>query len=156
MSYLGIDWKEYSIHDDWSIQGFFGEYRWLSNFHLNPVSYEGLLYPSSEHAYQAAKWPFEIRAKCLAMTAFQAMNWGQSAPVELLEWDHLKDRIMFKIILSKFGDQKLKTKLVETGAKFLSELNHWQDNHWGIDFRTPEKGLNKLGIIIMKVRDIIA
>lgn len=37
------------------IDSFSGEYRFLSNFWLAPVTYEGITYPSSEHAYQAAK-----------------------------------------------------------------------------------------------------
>jgi hypothetical protein len=49
------DWKEYAIHDSHLIHGFFGDYRWLSNFHSCPVYFDGLLYPSSENAYQAAK-----------------------------------------------------------------------------------------------------
>jgi ribA/ribD-fused uncharacterized protein len=38
-----------------SILGFFGAYRYLSNFHMAPVEMDGLEYPSTEHAYQAAK-----------------------------------------------------------------------------------------------------
>jgi len=37
------------------IKGFFGEYRFLSNFWFADVFYEGLVYPSVEHAFQAAK-----------------------------------------------------------------------------------------------------
>jgi predicted NAD-dependent protein-ADP-ribosyltransferase YbiA (DUF1768 family) len=31
------------------------ETRWLSNFYPCTIEYEGITYPSSEHAYQAAK-----------------------------------------------------------------------------------------------------
>ena len=48
-----------SFYDSDNIKGFFGGYRWLSNFHVCDVMFEGDLYPSSENAYQAAKirWP---------------------------------------------------------------------------------------------------
>ena len=37
------------------IDSFEGKYRFLSNFYLSPITYEGIEYPSVEHAYQAAK-----------------------------------------------------------------------------------------------------
>ena len=40
-----------------SIRGFFGDYRWLSNFHLSYLTVDGLTFPSAEHAYQAMKVP---------------------------------------------------------------------------------------------------
>lgn len=41
--------------EDAPIIDFRGPYRWLSNFHLAEVYFEGHFYRSSEHAYQAAK-----------------------------------------------------------------------------------------------------
>ena len=41
--------------EDRPITDFRSAYRWLSNFHLAEVHFEGHAYPSSEHAYQAAK-----------------------------------------------------------------------------------------------------
>lgn len=41
--------------EDAPIVDFRGPYRWLSNFHLAEVYFEGHFYRSSEHAYQAAK-----------------------------------------------------------------------------------------------------
>ena len=38
-----------------AITGFFGPYRWLSNFAPSPIDADGLTYPTAEHAYQAAK-----------------------------------------------------------------------------------------------------
>lgn len=47
--------RDYIVHDENNVKGFFGDYRFLSNFHMAPVWYESILYPSTEHAYQAAK-----------------------------------------------------------------------------------------------------
>jgi predicted NAD-dependent protein-ADP-ribosyltransferase YbiA (DUF1768 family) len=37
------------------IEHFTKENRWLSNYHLIDIEYEGVIYPSTEHAFQAAK-----------------------------------------------------------------------------------------------------
>jgi predicted NAD-dependent protein-ADP-ribosyltransferase YbiA (DUF1768 family) len=37
------------------IDKFAGDYRWLSNFWYVDVEYEGVTYPTTEHAFQAAK-----------------------------------------------------------------------------------------------------
>jgi len=37
------------------IDDFRGPYRWLSNFEPSPVEFDGVIYPTVEHAYQAAK-----------------------------------------------------------------------------------------------------
>src|SRR5579864_2083948 len=55
------DWRRYAVHDADNVKGFFGDFRWLSNFHDCPVYFEGLLYPSSENAYQAAKVQADYR-----------------------------------------------------------------------------------------------
>lgn len=37
------------------IKQFKGEHDFLSNFHHSPIDYEGIIYPTIEHAFQAAK-----------------------------------------------------------------------------------------------------
>ena len=39
---------------DW-IPEFSGKYNFLSNFSNSPIKYEGIVYPTVEHAFQAAK-----------------------------------------------------------------------------------------------------
>ena len=34
---------------------FDGKFRFLSNFYPSPIFYDGILYPTVEHAFQAAK-----------------------------------------------------------------------------------------------------
>jgi len=38
-----------------AITSFNGKYEFLSNFYYSPVTYEGITYPTVEHAFQAAK-----------------------------------------------------------------------------------------------------
>jgi predicted NAD-dependent protein-ADP-ribosyltransferase YbiA (DUF1768 family) len=55
------------------ITEFQGEFRWLSNFFPVQIEYEGLTYPSVEHAYQAGKLiNIEDRKLFLIMSAGQA------------------------------------------------------------------------------------
>lgn len=59
------------------IAQFQGEYRFLSNFAPCTVTYDGVEYPSVEHAYQAAKCVHpEDRAIILAGHAGQAKRMG--------------------------------------------------------------------------------
>jgi len=48
---------------DIAVKGFFQEHRFLLNFHLCEIEYEGRIYPSTENAYQAAKFPNSMRKK---------------------------------------------------------------------------------------------
>src|SRR5262252_9536896 len=60
-----LEWHEKFdgvVHDDTRIAGFVAEYRWLSNFYLSRVQWEGLVYASAEAAYQSGKYPLVDRA----------------------------------------------------------------------------------------------
>ncbi len=39
--YVKYDWPKIAVHDDKNIKGFFGDYRFLSNFYDSHVYYEG-------------------------------------------------------------------------------------------------------------------
>jgi len=43
------------LHDKEIIQSLKGEYKWLSNFYPCTINYNGEIFPSTEHAYQAYK-----------------------------------------------------------------------------------------------------
>lgn len=66
------------------IDDFRGAYRWLSNFHLSPVELDGLIYPSTEHAFQAAKTlSLEERDTFKFLTARQAKLQGRASVLTL-------------------------------------------------------------------------
>ena len=78
--------RDYIIHDENNVKGFFGDYRFLSNFHVADVWYEGILYPSTEHAYQAAKTlNEETRKEFLNLTCSKAKNKGQETVIVCLD-----------------------------------------------------------------------
>lgn len=158
------DWKLYAIHDETKIHGFFGDYRWLSNFYKYPVYFEGWLYPSTENAYQAAKvepeerWRFQncspAESKKLMIMALKSDNLDLAYKLmyDGKEWDTIKYDVMSVIVFDKFYRSRgLRQRLVETGDKHLEETNHWDDQYWGVDIKNG--GQNNLGKILMKMRN---
>ncbi len=162
------DWKEYAIHDDNNIKGFFGNYKFLSNFELCNVWYEGGSYPSSENAYQAAKiypeWRIDELMECSPMES--KILWKKYVRMDKSaeEWDARKYDVMSVILFDKFYRNKdLRQKLIDTEDKYLEETLHWHDNYWGncicekCHIVTPNSehwsGQNNLGIILMKIRE---
>jgi ribA/ribD-fused uncharacterized protein len=151
------DWKSYAVHDEKNIKGFFGEYRWLSNFEPAPIMYDGLVYPSTENAYQAAKILPEHRVNLTLCKPYESKRLWKAFPLldeNAAAWDARKHRVMTDITLEKyFTNTALEAKLLATGERHLEELNHWSDVYWGVDIR--KGGQNHLGQILMKLRTFI-
>lgn len=152
-----IDWQRFTIHDSRRICGFFGDYRFLSNFHIADVIFDGRKYKSTEHAYHAAKCakpedrlPFAD----YAMTCAAAKRLGQQ--VQLREdWEQVKFEVMLQLTVDKYSRHpELKNLLLATGSRYLEETNSWGDLTWGVD-AFSKKGLNRLGEILMRVRALL-
>ena len=146
-------WRNYTIHDDQNIKGFFGDYRWLSNFEPCKVIWDGVEYPSSENAYQAAKtMDHDLRIKLSKVIPADSKKISKSISIRE-DWDDIKVSIMYNICLDKFTrNPELGTKLIDTEDKYLEESNHWKDTFWGV---CNGVGQNNLGKILMQIRDII-
>lgn len=133
---------------------FAGDYRFLSNFYMRPVNYEGHTWPSVEHAYQAAKTDDSAdKVEILhARTPGEAKRQGRRVQLHP-NWERIKDEIMLELLREKFSDPWLGRLLMETRG-FLIEGNSWHDNYWGICYcnTCPGEGRNKLGRSLMKVR----
>ena len=145
--------RDYIIHNEKEVKGFFGDFRFLSNFHVADVWFEGILYPSTEHAYQAAKTLDEsVRREFLTLTCNKAKHKGQE--IGLREnWDVIKYDVMFSVVFDKFSRHKdLRDLLLATGDKYLEETNHWHDVYYGV---CDGVGKNILGKILMKVRGVL-
>lgn len=133
------------------IDRFSGEYSFLSNFHSVRIKYEGLIYPSVEHAYQASKTLVKsVRVKVReAPTAGIAKKMGRR--IELRDdWDKVKLEIMRSLLLKKFRVLELRSRLLGTVGEELVEGNNWGDRYWGV---CGGKGENNLGKLLMEVRD---
>jgi hypothetical protein len=155
-------WKEYSVHDSMNICGFFGNYRFLSNFHVASVVFEGVTYPSSEAAYQASKLKISHRTpyyNCSPKDSKKMIRKDIKDPEKALysadEFDLRKYDIMKRIVFDKFyRHEHLKEMLLDTGTKYLSEFNNWEDVYWGYDVNLAQ-GENNLGHILMNIRSIL-
>lgn len=134
------------------IKGFFGRYRWLSNFWEVPVTYCGRIYPTAENAYQAAKvedLTEELAKKFTSMTPGGAKRLGKRVKLKA-NWDKIKFAVMREILVSKFcGDDTLRRQLIATGDAYLEETNSWGDKCWGV-YRGV--GDNNLGKLLMEIR----
>ena len=132
------------------ISEFQGEYRWLSNFWHTPVEYEGVVYPSAEHAYQAAKTdsPEERRWILQSASAGLAKRRGKEVNRDL-EWRARRLAVMRKVLRSKFRNPEMARKLLATGDAVLEEGNRWGDFFWGV---CGGEGENHLGNLLMEIR----
>ena len=125
-------------------------YWFLSNFYPCDIRYEGITYPSIEHAFQAAKTiskSMKVKISHLARASL-AKRAGRKLPLRK-DWEKVKQTTMYNLLKIKFRDPTLAEKLLRTGSAELIEGNWWGDTYWGI---CEGKGQNYLGRLLMKVR----
>lgn len=132
------------------ITKFSGKYRFLSNFFpCNIKDDYWLVYPSVEHAFQAAKsLDRKIRECFLNGSAGEAKIKGRRVEIRG-DWEQVKVSVMKEFLRQKFTQEPLKTKLLETGDALLVEGNTWGDTFWGV---CNGEGQNMLGKLLMEVR----
>lgn len=138
------------------VSEFQGEYRFLSNFWRVSIDYEGITYPSTEHAYQAAKTldrvsKFKVRNQ---KTPGEAKRLGKVVAIRP-DWEEVKLDVMLELLRLKFSDESLRQRLLTTGDAELVEGNLWYDTFWGVCPPDSDNGENNLGKLLMKVRDEI-
>ncbi len=149
-----------------------GPYGFLSNFHLVDVRLrwravlEGFddtnVYPSVEHAYQAAKTlDMTERARFArsvdggAFSSGQAKRAGKTVTMRA-DWNEVRLIMMEGLLWQKFDvptgpvHADLAARLVATKPRELIEGNTWGDTFWGV---CRGKGENHLGRLLMRVRD---
>lgn len=133
------------------ILGFYGEFRFLSNFHpCTVVTPTGIL-PSSEHAYMIEKdsdpeYKKRVRE---ARNASAAKKVGYSAKLPD-DWDEVRRyTAMHNAVKWKFMDGSMAKKLIATDLRYLEETNQHGDTFWG---RYNGQGKNHLGRQLMVIR----
>lgn len=144
------------------ISSFKDEYRFLSNFYhvAAGVMYEGVKFPTVEHAYQAAKAFFAspkrnrkiLYAYAALPTPGMAKALGEIVPVAA-EWQAAKVAIMRDLLSQKFNDPVLRRLLLSTKDCELIEGNTWGDIFWGV---CDGAGENNLGKLLMELRTEIS
>lgn len=136
-------------HSAKPICGFFKQYRFLSNFHMAPIEYNGIRYTNNEAAFQAQKCP-ERAIEFASLDPSSAKRLGRHVKLRP-DWEDVKESIMYDIVWAKFTQNDiLREQLLKTGYARLFEENTWGDTTWGT---VNQKGQNLLGIILEDVRD---
>lgn len=137
-----------------AITSFRGRYYFLSNFYTCLVTYEGMHFPSSEHAFQAAK-TFDPSARDFIAhlpTPGDAKRAG-NALVLRSDWARVKIEVMYDILVDKFRNPDLEEALLATFPRELIEGNNHGDAYWGMVMSDGDWfGHNKLGKLLMRIR----
>lgn len=126
----------------------------FSNFSAHPFTLKGKVWPTTEHYFQAQKFPGTeheeaIRVASSPMIAAR-MGRARSRPLRP-DWEAVKDDVMREALAAKFtqhGD--LRQLLLGTAPHPLVEHTkndrYWADGGDGT-------GLNRLGILLVELRD---
>ena len=135
------------------ISEFDKEWAFLSNFYWSEIEFEGITYPTNEHFFQAMKTLDinERQAIANCLTPGRAKRMGRRVALRP-DWEDIKESVMLEGLCLKFADEQLADWLLETGDEELVEENSWKDIFWGV---CDGIGENKLGKLLMKVRDMI-
>lgn len=134
------------------IDSFSDGHRFLSNFYPSKVKWEGVVYPSVEHAFQSAKTLSTDARKQMAELGSpgEAKKWGRGVALRP-DWERVKQEIMLQLLMQKFTvHEDLRLALLATGDAELVEGNTWGDRYWGV---VDGQGENWLGKTLMYVRD---
>jgi ribA/ribD-fused uncharacterized protein len=133
------------------ITSFTGKYRFLSNFYYAPVILDGEVYPTVEHAYQAAKRTDpeyrQLIRICDKPGDAKRLGRNKQGP----DWKTKSLDIMLNLLRQKFKNPDLKRYLLNTEDAELIEGNTWNDTFWG---QCPVGvGENHLGKLLIQVRE---
>ena len=132
-----------------------GEYGSFSNFSAHGFELDGEYWPTTEHYFQAQKFPGTPQVDLIrqAKTPKDAAKMGRDRSHPLRpDWEQVKDDIMGKAVLRKFethGD--IRETLLATDESIVE--NSPIDYYWGCG--KDGSGKNMLGQILMEVREIL-
>lgn len=127
-------------------------YPYFSNKYLCEIEWEDRAWPSVEHAFQAAKNPYDpayIKALRRTRSALAAKMLGKKA-TPTSYWLENRMLIMYHLINYKFRRYKrFGQGLINTYPIELIDTNMWDDTYWG---QYGGVGENHVGRILMRVR----
>lgn len=135
-----------------TIESFRGRHDFLSNFHANPITFDGITYPTAEHAFQAQKThDQEARGRIATLATPGKAKYAGKRVTLRPDWEQVKREVMEAILRVKFAPgTALAAELIATGDATLIEGNTWNDRYWGVCRGT---GQNHLGLILMAIRE---
>jgi ribA/ribD-fused uncharacterized protein len=123
------------------------ENRFLGNFHECYVEMDGVIYPTVEHAFQAAKTFDHHDRETIrgADSPRHAKRIGRSVDLRS-DWDDVRVEVMKELLVKKFETSDLRKKLLATRD---AQLVSGGDSFWGM---VDGMGLNQLGKLLMEIR----
>lgn len=131
-------------------------YGCFSNFSAHGLELDGQWWPTSEHYFQAQKFVGTPHADQIRRVKRpkDAANLGRDRSLPLRpDWEAVKEDVMRRAVLQKFRTHaEIRAILLATGDQMLVE-NAPGDRYWGCG--QDGTGLNRLGHILMEVRDIL-
>nr|WP_279628079.1 GTP cyclohydrolase II RibA [Vibrio rhodolitus] len=126
----------------------------LSNFSRHSVFIDGVIWPTTEHYYQAQKFTHEAHREYIRCASTPML--AKSQAYELVDqfgtndWVTIREDIMRKALRAKFTQHPdLAIKLLSSGNRNLVERTT-NDKYWGDP--GDGSGQNRLGILLMEVR----
>ncbi len=133
------------------------EYGCFSNFSHYGFELDGKWWMTSEHYFQAQKFRGTEYEEIIRLldNPMKVAEMGRNRNLPLrLDWEQVKDDIMRKAVLAKFAqNESIKEVLLSTKKETIVE-NAPNDYYWGCG--KDGTGKNKLGIILMEVREILS
>ena len=140
----------------WQVIGFYvarGEYGFLSNLYPCHLMLDGIVFNSSEHAYQFGKPKDPQVAHWLMQAPFPRLAAITAHHLSVYDirsdWKDVKADRMREVVRAKFSQNPdLKDKLLATGDADLVEKSN--DSYWGSG--QFGNGMNMLGQILEQVR----
>lgn len=134
---------------------FYGQwYDVFNNFSAHAVEIDGLVYPTSEHAYQAAKCT-DVQGKKeiqIAKSPLQTKELSSKkyAAAKRPDWDRVKLEVMESILRAKLAQhQEVRDALIRSAQEEIAEDSP-VDSFWGRG--KDGNGQNNLGKLWMKIR----
>lgn len=130
----------------------------FSNLLRLPIEFDGVVYPTAEHAYQAGKarkqevrdWLLSAPSPALLAMAAHGLYYWDVAP----GWSTNKLDRMRRVLYAKFSQhEELKSLLLETGEARLVEtatVDSDVNRLWG---EVNGVGKNMLGVLLMEIRE---
>ena len=114
------------------------------------IEFEGDIYRTLEHAYQAAKThdPDERRKIREEERTGKAKQMGKRVTMRE-DWEQIKVKVMRELLKKKFENPQFRKLLLDTYPHELIEGNNWGDTYWG---KCNGHGKNMLGTLLMQIR----
>ena len=132
------------------------EYKEFTTYFPVKLTINDKVWATVEHYFQAMKFPdnaeFQERLRLTGKPAEVKRLAKTMEQTQRPDWNTHRDEVMYVALREKFSDKhpELKAKLLSTGNAVIRDGSP-QDNYWGIG--RSKKGKNRLGVLLMKVRD---